>query len=136
MRLSGIGGRTRLGLGAVVLAALCAWTLGACGSSGGSSYKEPAGAAIRTITIESGNLFFKPDKLTVDKPGIYDVELKNTQSGPHTLVFDDVKGFKLSVTGEGSTDAKKVDLGAGTHKFHCTIPGHAAAGMKGTLTVK
>lgn len=126
--------RVSIRLAAVFLA--CAWALGACGGGGGSSYKEPTGAAIAKVTIDSGNIFFKPDKLTVDKPGIYDVELKNTQSGPHTLVFDDVKGFKLSVTGEGSTDAKKVDLATGTHKFHCTIPGHAAAGMKGTLTVK
>ncbi len=128
--------RVPLRVGAVVLVPLCAWVLGACGGGKGSSYQQPAGAAIGTITIQAGNLFFKPDKLTVDRPGIYDVELKNTQSGAHTLVFDDVKGFELEVTGDGSTDAKKVDLTAGTHKFHCTIPGHAAAGMKGTLTVR
>jgi uncharacterized cupredoxin-like copper-binding protein len=122
----------------VFLVASCAWALAACGGGGGggSSFKEPTGPAVGKITIDSGNLFFKPDKITVDKPGIYDVELKNTQSGTHTLVFDDVKGFELEVTGDGSTDAKKVDLSAGKHKFHCTIPGHAAAGMKGTLTVK
>jgi len=121
---------------AVVLAAVPAFALGGCGGGGGSSFKEPTGAAISTITIDSGNLFFKPDKITVDKAGIYDVELKNVESGSHTLVFDDVKGFKLEVTGDGSTDAKKVDLSAGKHPFHCTIPGHAEAGMKGTLTVK
>lgn len=120
----------------VLLAAACVWVLGGCGGGGGSSFKEPAGAAISTITIDSGNLFFKPDKVTVDKAGIYDIELKNVQSGSHTLVFDDVKGFKLEVTGDGSTDAKKVELSAGKHPFHCTIPGHAEAGMKGTLTVR
>lgn len=123
---------------AVLLAVLCAWVLGGCGggSGGSSSYKEPTGAALSTITVESGNLFFKPDKITVDRAGIYDVKLKNIQSGTHTLVFDDVKGFELEVTGDGSTDAEKVDLSAGKHKFHCTIPGHAAAGMRGTVTVK
>jgi uncharacterized cupredoxin-like copper-binding protein len=28
-----------------------------------------------------------------------------------------------------------VTLAAGTYTFECTVPGHAAAGMKGVLTV-
>jgi uncharacterized cupredoxin-like copper-binding protein len=36
----------------------------------------------------------------------------------------------------GKSTTLKVTLKAGKLKYLCTVPGHAAAGMKGTLTVK
>ena len=36
----------------------------------------------------------------------------------------------------GKTTTLKVKLRKGKAKFLCTLPGHAAAGMKGTLVVK
>jgi uncharacterized cupredoxin-like copper-binding protein len=123
----------------LALVAFAALGLGACGSSGGgaSTYKEPVGAPIATVTIESGNLFFKPKTLTLDRPGIYDLKLVNTQSGEHTLVFGDkVKGFRLQVVGERSSDSAKVDLKSGSYTFWCDVPGHRQAGMEGKLTVR
>jgi uncharacterized cupredoxin-like copper-binding protein len=38
--------------------------------------------------------------------------------------------------GKGGTSSFKVTLKPGTYTFLCEVPGHAAAGMKGTLTVK
>jgi plastocyanin len=38
--------------------------------------------------------------------------------------------------GHGGTSTFSVTLKAGTYTFYCQVPGHAAAGMKGTLTVK
>ena len=35
----------------------------------------------------------------------------------------------------GGTSTIKVDLKPGKYTFLCTVPGHAAAGMKGTLTI-
>jgi uncharacterized cupredoxin-like copper-binding protein len=35
----------------------------------------------------------------------------------------------------GGTKTLSVSLKPGTYTFECTVPGHAAAGMKGTLTV-
>jgi uncharacterized cupredoxin-like copper-binding protein len=36
--------------------------------------------------------------------------------------------------GKGKTSVS-ADLAAGTYTFICTVPGHAEAGMEGTLTV-
>jgi uncharacterized cupredoxin-like copper-binding protein len=36
----------------------------------------------------------------------------------------------------GHVSEFKVTLKAGKYPFLCTVPGHAQAGMKGTLTVK
>lgn len=36
----------------------------------------------------------------------------------------------------GKTNTLRLSLRAGKFKYICTVPGHAAAGMRGTLTVK
>ena len=42
---------------------------------------------------------------------------------------------KGAVVGKGGTSKLVVALKPGTYVFYCSVPGHAAAGMKGTLTV-
>lgn len=118
----------------VALAALVA-ILTACGSdSKSSSFKEPTGPAVATLKLESGNTFFKPDKLSAP-PGILQFDLKNIESGTHDLVIRGVPGFQIEVSGEGDTASSKVELKKGKYEFYCSIPGHEEAGMKGTLTV-
>jgi mono/diheme cytochrome c family protein len=38
--------------------------------------------------------------------------------------------------GKGGTSKVSVNLKPGTYTFYCSVPGHEAGGMKGTLTVK
>jgi len=121
--------------GAVLLGAV-AFGLVACGGSdsNGSTYVEPKGPVVKTLKVEAGNLWFKPEEL--DAPaGIIRIELDNTESGAHTLAIKGVPGFELSVSGDGDEDSGKVKLAPDEYEFYCTIPGHAEAGMKGTLTV-
>ncbi|AKL73744.1 plastocyanin [Actinobacteria bacterium IMCC26256] len=111
--------------------------LGACGgsSAGEGGYVQPTGPSTASIEIESGNLFYSPNK--VEAPiGISKIWLKNTESGAHNLVISGVPGFILEVNGEGDQNAKKVELKAGSYDFYCTLPGHRAGGMAGKLIVK
>ena len=120
-------------LGAVILTG-CG---GGGSDSGGDSkaYVEPKGAATETIAIEAGNFYFKPDKIST-AAGIAKIEL-TAKNGIHDLVFDGAyPGFTLEADGGGGTQAKKIDLKPGTYTFYCSITGHRAAGMEGTLTVK
>jgi uncharacterized cupredoxin-like copper-binding protein len=121
---------------AIAVVAFAAVVAACGGSSSGSSssYKEPAGPAVDTLNVESGNVFFKPTKLT-SKSGVVKISLKNIESGTHDLVIRGVPGFSLDVSGEGSTASSKVELKPKTYEFYCTIPGHEEAGMKGTITV-
>jgi plastocyanin len=114
--------------------------LTACGGGGddgggGSAYVPPKGASTETISVHAQNFAFKPDKIAA-KPGIATIEL-TSDGGAHDFVFDDAySGFQLEVAGNGSTDSQKIDLKAGKYTFYCSLPGHRAAGMEGTLTVK
>lgn len=106
-----------------------------CAGSSAGGYVQPTGAALASIEIDSGNLFFEPNR--VEAPaGIVKILLKNTESGSHNLVIAGTPGFILEVSGDGDSNAKKVDLKAGSYEFYCTLPGHRAGGMKGTLIVK
>jgi plastocyanin len=136
--------RTRIvrSIGALVLGLLVGATVlagcggGDSGDSGGSGgYVEPKGPATETVAIEAGNFYFKPDAITTNA-GIAKIEL-TAKNGVHDLVFDGAyPGFLLEADGGGGTTSKKIDLKPGTYTFYCSIPGHRAAGMEGTLTVK
>jgi plastocyanin len=103
--------------------------------SGGSAYVEPKGASTETIPVEAGNFYFKPAKISA-KPGIATIEL-TAKSGIHDFVFDGAySGFRLEADNGGGAQSKKIDLKPGTYTFYCSITGHRAQGMEGTLTVK
>ena len=40
------------------------------------------------------------------------------------------------MVGQGGTSKVTANLKPGTYEFYCSVPGHEAGGMKGTLTVK
>jgi plastocyanin len=117
---------------AAVLFAACG---GGGGDSGGSAYVPPKGASTETIAVEAGNYFFKPKNITAT-PGIATIKL-TAKNGIHDFVFDGAySGFQLEADGGGGSESKKIDLKPGKYTFYCSITGHRAQGMEGTLTVK
>lgn len=76
------------------------------------------------------------DKTALDAvAGKVEFDLRNGGQIPHTLVIEDVEGFKLDVATAGATDSGSVTVEAGSYTFYCDVPGHREAGMQGTLTV-
>jgi plastocyanin len=65
------------------------------------------------------------------------LQMKNASSVPHDIA---IKGAGVnqvgSVVSNGGTSKVSVSLKPGTYTFYCSVDGHEAAGMKGTLTVK
>ena len=95
---------------------------------------DTAAATIGAVELEAFDLGFKPSTITVDAPGRYAITLKNTGAIPHDLTFAD--GSTTSAVAGGQSSTVEVDVPAAGITFICSIPGHAAAGMKGTVTVK
>ncbi len=128
-------------IGALLVAVVMTVGLAACGGGGddgggdSKAYVEPTGASTETIDIEAGNFYFKPDAISA-KAGIATIKL-TAKNGIHDFVFDGAyPGFQLEADGGGGSQSKKIDLKPGKYTFYCSITGHRAAGMEGTLTVK
>jgi glucose/arabinose dehydrogenase len=98
------------------------------------STAAPAGS-IPISASPTGALMYSTKTLTA-KAGKDTFVFTNSSPLPHNFTI--LKGSK--VIGATPTFAKGVKtlvvtLAAGTYTFECTVPGHAAAGMKGVLTV-
>lgn len=91
-----------------------------------------------TLTIPadpSGALAFAFGKAT-GTAGPVTVSMPNPSPVQHNIAITGPATGKGPVIGKGATSSFKVTLKPGTYTFLCQVPGHAAGGMKGTLTVK
>lgn len=139
-------------LAAAALTAVAAIGLSACGSSSDGSAAAPAatttaetattpapssgaGSSLTLTADPGGALKFDTTTLSA-KAGTVTITLDNPSSVPHAIA---VEGDGVDQDGEtvqeGGTSTVTVTLKAGTYTFYCPVPGHEAAGMKGTLTV-
>lgn len=96
--------------------------------------------ATTSLNVTSPGLKFTPTKLSA-KPGAVSITLTNKDSSPHNVAIK--KGSKVLSNipgpvgkGKKATAKSKKNLAKGSYTFYCSVPGHEAAGMKGTLTVK
>jgi plastocyanin len=84
----------------------------------------------------NGQLKFLASSATA-KSGTVTLNMLNKSSVPHDIA---VKGGGVNKVGavvqNGGTSTVTLDLKPGTYTFYCSVDGHEAAGMKGTLTVK
>jgi uncharacterized cupredoxin-like copper-binding protein len=126
----------------IVLAAM-ALLLAACGGD-----DENGGSA--SLSFEGNDSFqFTPSSASVAAEDEVEVTFNNVGALEHswTLVGNDADVNTVtdadainsattgSVPGGGSDTITFTAPSAGTYQFVCTVPGHAAAGMVGTLTV-
>jgi mono/diheme cytochrome c family protein len=83
----------------------------------------------------SGALAFLFGKAT-GTPGPVTISMPNQSPIQHNISITGPVSGKGPIIGHGATSSFQVTLKPGTYTFLCDVPGHAAAGMKGTLTVK
>lgn len=81
------------------------------------------------IAYDKTSLTSKPGKVTIDfdNPAALEHDVAIEQDGKEIAVSETITEGKTSVS---------ADLAPGTYTFLCTVPGHAEAGMEGTLVVK
>ncbi len=89
----------------------------------------------RQLTVTAGDLRFSPSKLTLTAGEAVNVVIRNSDEMVHDFTVPAL-GVQVTVQpGEEATVGLR-PASAGTHPFLCTVPGHAAAGMTGTIVVK
>jgi plastocyanin len=100
---------------------------------------KPVVAKNGTLEIDadpSGALAFTASKASA-KPGRISFVMKNQASIQHDIALKDRGELgKGPVVGKGGTSRFSATVKAGSYTFLCTVPGHEAGGMKGTLTVR
>jgi mono/diheme cytochrome c family protein len=108
---------------------------GALATVGQAQQKPLAKAVNGTLNIPAdpnGQLLYQYKNATAPA-GPLTIDSQNKSQTVHDISVQGQATGK-QVKG-GGTSTIKVDLKPGKYTFLCTVPGHAAAGMKGTLTI-
>jgi len=110
---------------------------GSSSSSSSSNSSASSGGGGETLKLAADKSALKFDKSSLTaKAGKVTLEMANPSQVPHAVA---IKGNGVDVDGKtvgnGETSTASTDLKPGTYTFYCPVPGHEAAGMKGTLTV-
>jgi plastocyanin len=93
-----------------------------------------AHAATTTIRDRGGEFFFRLSKRSIPRPGRVTFRFENTGGMPHDF---QINGKRTPPTQPGSTSKLAVRFKRkGSYRYFCTVPGHAAAGMRGVFRVR
>ncbi len=106
--------------------------------AGGSSSSTSGGAAPGALQLRVlGNTLAFDKKTLAARAGKVTITLVNPSPIPHDVAIKgsgvDVKGAIVTAGGRSTVTAV---LKPGTYVVYCSVPGHAEAGMRATLTVK
>ena len=138
-------------LGAVALATIAALAFAACGGgSDHSSMNHSMGngmgmgsgshrnAAVQTgareISVDAKSFEFNPSQITI-KAGEDVTIVLDSADAEHDFVVQGQGHIVGANAGKRAKGGLMIDK-PGTYKFWCSVPGHRAAGMEGTLTVE
>jgi uncharacterized cupredoxin-like copper-binding protein len=128
---------------APLVASLSLVALTACSSSTSTSAAPRPGAgdnaSAQMVAVQaSDSLKFEPDSLTVKAGQPVQLTLTNAGQLQHDWSLDQGAAQPVKIVANaGQTAAGTFTIQQpGTYTFMCSVPGHAAAGMKGTLTVQ
>ncbi len=100
-----------------------------------SPAKSAAGSTLKLAANPAGQLAYTTKQLSA-KAGKVTIDFTNSSPIEHDVAIaqgSTVVGQTPVFTGGSKTVT--VNLKPGTYTFYCTVPGHRAAGMEGTLTV-
>ena len=134
---------TRRALPLVLVLTAFVFALSACGGGSSSSSTTPAatggggaggGSTVKISADPSGALKYEQTDVSATA-GSITIDFTNMSSLPHdvTIEGNGASGATDQIT--DSTTSTTVDLDPGTYTFFCSVDGHRAAGMEGTLTV-
>lgn len=86
------------------------------------------------IVIEANEMAFDPASFEVIAGEPVNLTVTNTGEAFHDLVIDEIDLHIDVDSGQTTTAGLEIDE-PGDYGYYCSVPGHATAGMQGTLTV-
>jgi plastocyanin len=106
---------------------------GATPAAGGEEQAAGQGAG-EAFEVESYDIYFEPDELSIPADTDVTVQLPNLGAAQHNFSIDEL-GISVDIA-PGATEETVINAPAGEYEYYCNVPGHKEAGMEGTLTVQ
>ena len=100
-------------------------------NGGGTEAAQPAGGA-STLEVSLKDFAIDPEDLQVDAGAV--LQISNEGAVAHNLAVDGTASDMFDPGGSGTLDLG--DLQPGSYTMICEVPGHEAAGMRGTLVIE
>lgn len=98
--------------------------------------KNVSDSKAKEFTISGTEYSFSPSSITISAGDQVTISFKNTGRALHNLVVSQL-GIGTRTIGAGQTDTIEFTAPAsGTYTFFCSVSGHRAAGMEGSLKVE
>ena len=124
----------------VALTTACGATAPTGGPGAGVAVPAPAAATeAQQVTVAVGNsMQFAPRSITVRAGQPVELTLRNGGGIPHDFALAEGAAGPVKLEAPGGQTARGAFTieTPGTYPFVCTVPGHAAAGMTGTITAR
>jgi plastocyanin len=117
--------------------AACPSPVGGTPAADASPVASPAACASPAagdVVIELVDIAFEPEEVAIPADTPVTMALPNTGLALHNFSVDAL-GISVDVP-PGQIGSVTITAPAGIYEFYCDIPGHAAAGMVGTLIVE
>jgi len=128
------------------VASYVALVAGAPGQDTGALANAVPTVSQHPVTEQGGNLEIDADpngqlkfvaSSATATPGRVTLRMRNAASVPHDIAIRGAGGNQVGpVVSGGGVSTVTATLKPGTYTFYCSVDGHEAAGMKGTLTVR
>lgn len=100
----------------------------------GTAQAPAAGAT--EISVVGTEFSFSPDNISVKAGEQIKLTFKNNGRAPHNLILEGLNIRTRTISG-GQTDVIEFTApSSGTYNIFCSVPGHRASGMEGSLNVK
>jgi plastocyanin len=103
-------------------------------STGASTTGSSGGGTQLALAADPNQLKFDKSQLTA-KAGKVTITMTNPSPLQHDVSIKGGVNSQGNVVGQGGKSVVTVDLKPGKYTFYCSVDGHEAAGMTGTLTV-
>jgi uncharacterized cupredoxin-like copper-binding protein len=92
-------------------------------------------ASSNGLEVTANDIYFDPKTLEGTANTDITISITNKGQAVHDFAIPDLNILSEMIQ-PGQTVTVTVNAPAGTYQYECTVPGHAAAGMVGMLTLK
>ena len=105
------------------------------GDTGARSDLQPSDPTAPSIEVEANEFAFRPDRVVIEAGTTLNLTLVNHGRLVHDLSIPELELQLVAPPGQTATTALRVSE-PGEYEVLCTVPGHAQAGMVGSIVVR